>query len=106
MTQEINQNCEALLEWAKQDKENRAIIVIGYERGEVTEDDIMANAVLAQGGSRKNLVAAVKAALPQNGKSLANIIKQATHELFVEELIDDLMKDKPNTDNTEKTAEK
>jgi len=35
-----------------------------------------------------------------------NIIKQATHELFVEELIDDLMKDKPNTDNTEKTAEK
>lgn len=106
MTQEINQNCIALLDWAKQDKENRAIIVIGYERGEVTEENTLANVAFAQGGSRKNLIAAFKAALPQDGKYLAKIVKQATHELFVEELIEDLMKDKIDTDNTEKTAEK
>lgn len=33
--EEAEKSVKALGEWAKQDKENRAIIVIAYERGKV-----------------------------------------------------------------------
>lgn len=106
MSQNIKQYCETLLEWAKQDKENRAIIVIGYERGEVTEDTTTANVTLAHGGSRRNKIDALKATLPEEDDRLLRLIGQAVKELTIDNLLGANSDDEPDTDNTEKTAEK
>lgn len=106
MSQEINQHCEALLEWAKQDKENRAVIVIGYERGEVTKDTTTANVALVQGGKQRNIINALKAALPNDNDHLLNLVEQAVKELAIDNLLDAISDDETETDNTEKTAEK
>ena len=103
MTNNVKQPAEALLEWAKQDKENRAVIVIAYERGEVTEATTEADVLFGQAGRHDRLKAVLKSVLSTDGKAFANLIKEAVHELAVEALIDKLL-GQANEDNPEKTA--
>lgn len=50
---EAEKSVKALGEWAKQDKENRAVIVIAYERG---KDNGPSNALYGVAGNEINLV--------------------------------------------------
>lgn len=90
MTNEVKQPAEALLEWAKQDKNNRAVIVIAYERGKVTEATTEADVLFGQAGRHDRLKAVLKSVLAADGKAFANLVKEAVHELALDALLDKL----------------
>lgn len=92
MKEAIIDKVEALTEWAKEDKTNRAIIVIGYEKQEATPEGVPTETMLAMSGKERIFINALKAALAADNKRLANIVKEAVHELAMEEAADRIIK--------------
>lgn len=86
--EEAEKSVKALGEWAKQDKENRAIIVIAYERG---KDNEASNTLFGLGGNERNLITALTHILPQDNKKLAKMVGTAAMVLCTEEVIDKIM---------------
>lgn len=86
--EEAEKSVKALGEWAKQDKENRAVIVIAYERGKENE---ASNTLFGMGGNDRNLITALTLALPQDNKKLAKMVGTAAIVLRAEEVIDKII---------------
>lgn len=86
--EEAEKSVKALGEWAKQDKDNRAVIVIAYERGKENE---ASNTLFGMGGNDRNLITALTHALPQDNKKLAKMVGTAVMALHAEEVIDKIM---------------
>lgn len=86
--EEAEKSVKALGEWAKQDKENRAVIVIAYERG---KDNEASNTLFGLGGNERNLITALTHALPQDNKKLAKMVGTAVSVIRAEEVINKIM---------------
>lgn len=86
--EEAEKSVKALGEWAKQDKENRAVIVIAYERGKENE---ASNTLFGLGGNEHNLITALTHALPQDNKKLAKMVGTAVSVIRAEEVINKIM---------------
>ena len=86
--EEAEKSVKVLGEWAKQDKENRAVIVIAYERGKENE---ASNTLFGMGGNDRNLITALTHALPQDNKKLAKMVGTAAMVLRAEEVIDKII---------------
>lgn len=84
MKTKVNPHAVALLDWAKEDTDNRVVITIAYERKERTKDGENCEILNLMSGSGRSIINALKIALQQNDKQLAELIRVAVKELAAE----------------------
>lgn len=78
---------QPIMDWASEDKDNRAVIIIGYEKVKQEGNTISANLQYGLQGNGRNLIEALKNSLPLEDKRLAKLIHRAVRENTVEEAL-------------------
>lgn len=81
---------QPIMDWASEDKENRAVIIIGYEKVKQEGDTLTSNLHYGIQGNGRNLIEALKDSLPLEDKQLAKLIHRAVREKSAEEAIEAL----------------
>lgn len=78
MNQIVEKSLEALENWAKEDRENRAVICITFEKQNETKHEnsveVKAEQQNLSFGQNGNLVLALTSALQENGAALARLV--------------------------------
>lgn len=76
---------ETLGKWAEEDSDNRAVIVIAFEKQKESQDGARVNLQAEQQnlkfGDRKNLILALTTALSEDNNSLARLVAVAVSML-------------------------
>lgn len=78
---------QPIMDWASEDKDNRAVIIIGYEKVKQEGDTISSNLQYGIQGNGRNLIEALKNSLPLEDKQLAKLIHRAVRENAAEEAL-------------------